>query len=259
MKFFNRTIIWKITTLILVIFAFVNYGTPIQINLQTSKQSSTLQIVKPVLANELYQKFTCPCCGQPLNKEEPCCDSMSEMIEYIDQQVSLGLSEKEIIMATVKQFGIERLTEKSDQIAIKQQLTASAPANAPKLKIAELEQDLGKIGQAKGKTFTDFNFENQGQSNLIINKLNSSCGCTSATVIYKGTEGPEFSMDMPNKKNPTDWQVSISPGDTATLRVYYDPAVHPDLIGPVTRTVSIFSNDPVSFEQKVTITLEQTK
>ena len=65
-------------------------------------------------------------------------------------------------------------------------------------------------------------------------------------------------MEGHGQENPTDWEVAIKPGDTAVLQVYYDPTVHPDLIGPVTRTVSVFSNDPVEFETKVTIFLEQT-
>lgn len=254
------TRIWQLTTVTLAVIAFTSYGMPIKVDHQQMEiESSPLQIIKPVLANELYPKFTCPCCSQPLNKEEPCCGGMTQIIDYIDQQVASGSSEDEIMMSTVKEFGIERLTEESDQIAIKQQLAASAPADAPKLEIVETEQDLGEVSQAQGKVSTDFEVSNQGQSDLIINKLSSSCGCTSATVVYKGEEGPEFTMAGHGKENPTDWQVAISPGDIATLRVYYDPTVHPDLVGPVTRTVSVFSNDPVEFEQKVTITLEQVK
>ncbi len=66
-------------------------------------------------------------------------------------------------------------------------------------------------------------------------------------------------MEGHGKENPTDWEVAISPGDTATLRVFYDPTTHGDFTGAVTRTVSVFSNDPVEFETQVTITLDQVK
>ena len=71
--------------------------------------------------------------------------------------------------------------------------------------------------------------------------------------------GPTFAMEGHGQENPKDWQVAVKPADRATLRVYYDPTVHPDLEGAVTRTVSIMSNDPVEFETKVAISLEQTK
>ncbi len=202
--------------------------------------------------------FTCPCCGQPLNKEEPCCGAMINMIDYIDQQVSLGTTKDEVVLATAKEFGIDRLASEEDQLALKQKLADLAPADAPKIVINESEHDLGKVSQIKGVVTTDFEFSNQGESDLIIGKLSSSCGCTSATVVYDGKVGPTFTMEGHGQENPTDWEVAIGPGDTAILRIFYDPTVHPDLVGPVTRTVSVFSNDPVEFETNVTITLEQT-
>lgn len=252
--------IWKLTAVLLVLIALITYGSPIKINFHQDHQSNhSLQIVKPVLANDIYPKFTCPCCGQPLNKEEPCCGAMTQMIDFIDQQIILGLSEDNVILATAKQFGIDRLTHESNQIALKQQLIESAPADAPSLQLIEVERDLGTISQSDGKIHTDFQITNTGKSDLIIDKLSSSCGCTSASVIYQNTEGPEFTMPGHGKENPTGWSITIAPGDSATLRVYYDPTVHPDLVGDVTRTVSIFSNDPVNFEQKIAIALEQVK
>ena len=62
------------------------------------------------------------------------------------------------------------------------------------------------------------------------------------------------------KENPKNWQVSIASGDSAQLKIYYDPMAHgiqkEDQLD-ITRTVSIFSNDPVDFEQKIKIELTQ--
>ena len=58
--------------------------------------------------------------------------------------------------------------------------------------------------------------------------------------------GSRFIEDFPTWK-----KISINNSTLLT--------VHPDLEGAVTRTVSIMSNDPVEFETKVTISLEQTK
>ncbi len=256
----TNTPIWKITALILALLIISNSGRAVTFNFSSQGDAhSALQIVKPVLAKDIYPKFTCPCCGQPLNKEEPCCQDMIDMTNYIDQQVESGKSEQDVILATAKEFGLERLTYSIDQANIKQFLAAQAPADAPKITMSETQRDLGTVSQKQGKVHTDFQFTNEGKTNLVINKLSSSCGCTSGAIVYHGQEGPTFTMPGHGQDNPTDWQVAIAPGDQAILRVYYDPNVHKDLVGAVTRTVSIFSNDPVEFEKKVTITLEQTK
>ena len=257
-KIFSTSRFWQFVTISLLAFFVVNLFFPKLTHLKNSSDLSDISVVKTVQASEVYPMFTCPCCGQPLNKEEPCCGAMINMIDYIDRQVSLGMTEDEVVLVTAKEFGIDRLASEEDQLALKQKLADLAPADAPKIVINESERDLGKVSQIKGVVTTDFEFSNQGESDLIIGKLSSSCGCTSAAVVYGGEVGPTFAMEGHGQENPTDWEVAIKPGDTAVLQIYYDPTVHPDLVGPVTRTVSVFSNDPVEFETKITIFLEQT-
>jgi len=79
-------------------------------------------------------------------------------------------------------------------------------------------------------------------------------------LVYQETEGPRFYMAGHGQAEPDpNWKVSIAPGDEAKVKVYYDPSIHPDLTGPVTREVFVHSNDPVDFETKLTITLDQEK
>ena len=204
--------------------------------------------------------FTCPCCGQPLNKEEPCCGAMTQMIDFIDQKVSTGANKDNVILATAQEFGLERLADEKDRLALREKLLANAPKNAPKIVATETKKDLGTVSQKNGPATTKFVIKNEGKSDLIIDKISSSCGCTSASLIYKDIEGPRFYMAGHGYDEPeTDWQVAISPGDKAIVKTYYDPTVHPDLTGPVTRTISVHSNDPVDFETKLTIVLNQTK
>ena len=54
-------------------------------------------------------------------------------------------------------------------------------------------------------------------------------------------------------KNPRNWSTVIKPGEQAFLKVYYDPAVHPNERGQVTRIVWIYSDDPVKPKQEVKI------
>lgn len=62
------------------------------------------------------------------------------------------------------------------------------------------------------------------------------------------------------KDNPENWNVSISPGDSVNLKVYFDPNAHGEQKEDelsITRTISVFSNDPVDFEKQVRIELIQ--
>ncbi len=258
-KLYRSVYFWQIATFILLGVLVVNKVVPGVAHVMKSDRLSDLTIVEPVEASEIYPMFTCPCCGEPLNKEEPCCGAMIQMIDFIDQQISQSTDKDDVILATAKQFGLDRLTNEEDIVALKQKLTDLAPADAPKIEFAEIEYDLGEVSQTEGIVSTDFEFSNQGKSDLVINKLSSSCGCTSGAIVYRDEVGPQFTMEGHGQENPKNWQVAISPGDNAIMRVYYDLTVHPDLEGAVTRTVSIFSNDPVEFEKKVTITLVQTK
>ena len=256
---YNSTIFWQMVTISLIAIFALNRAYPRLVHIKESSDLSNLSVVKSVEASEVYPIFTCPCCDQPLNKEEPCCGAMLSMVDFIDKQVSDGSTEDGVILATVKEFGIDRLADEEDQLNLKQKLADMAPADAPKIEIGETDRDLGEVSQAKGEVSSDFEFRNTGKSDLLINKLSSSCGCTSAAIIYKGKVGPTFTMEGNGQENPSDWEVSIKPGDSATLRVYYDPNVHGEFIGSVTRIVSIFSNDQVEFETKVTIALDQVK
>ena len=56
-----------------------------------------------------------------------------------------------------------------------------------------------------GVVTTAFNFRNDGRSDLVINNINTSCGCTSASIVYNGEESPVFTMPGHGKENPKDW------------------------------------------------------
>lgn len=225
-----------------------------------NKEKVASLIVKPVSAAEIYPEFVCGCCGKPLNPDKICCGDMRQKIDYVDTQVDAGFSREDVIFRTAKKFGMESLAKAETKQGIKNQLIAQAPADAPKIVFEQSSQDLGQISQADGEVSATFSFKNEGKSNLVIDKLTTSCGCTSASIAYQGKEGPTFTMPGHGKKNPVNWSVAVAPGDEAQLKVYYDPNAHgkqkKDVMS-VTRTVSVFSNDPVEFETKVRIELEQ--
>jgi len=268
-QFKNKISLSSFLVGVLLTALFFSLGTVFLTGKKDATENSTKKpkkitdmIIKPVSAAEIYPEFVCGCCGKPLDPDNICCGDMKSKIEYIDKLIDEGLSRDEIMMKATKEFGIDALAKSETKKRMKDQLLANAPKNAAKIAIESTTYDFGKVSQADGVVTTLFNFTNEGESDLIIDKLNTSCGCTSASIVYKGEEGPIFRMDMGKNTNPTDWSVSIAPGDDAQLKVIYDPNKH----GPqkqdvmsITRTVSLFSNDPVEFEKKVNIEMEQVR
>jgi hypothetical protein len=126
----------------------------------------------------------------------------------------------------------------------------------PKIQITPERYDFGSVRVSGGEVTKLMTVKNIGKDDLKITRMESSCGCTSASMVVDGIEGPRFSMAS-HGTNPTGWSVTLEPGETTQLKVYYDPTVHRDMRGPVTRTVTIFSNDPISYGKNVVISANQ--
>lgn len=212
--------------------------------------------VKPVSAQEIYPIFECPCCGKPI--DQCTCPMAKERRAFVDGLTSGDISEEEAIMIYAKKYGLESFIDEKKKEEFTEKLIQAAPADRPIIMVNPDSFDFDDVSQEKGVVTTFFEIENEGKSDLVIEKLETSCGCTSASIIDHGLEGPKFSMPGHGANEQIgDWQVIIPPGEKAQLKVYYDPNVHEDFRGAVTRTVSIFSSDPINFEKKVTIELDQ--
>lgn len=130
------------------------------------------------------------------------------------------------------------------------------PKNGPIIQV-QSSYDFGTVSQANGVVSGTVSITNAGNEDLILNNMETSCGCTSASVIYNGVEGPAFGMSM-HGTNPRNWRQVIPPGESAELKISYDPNVHKDLTGQVIRVVFIYSNDPRNGKETVTIRASQT-
>lgn len=119
-------------------------------------------------------------------------------------------------------------------------------ANAPRLEVTPAAFDFGKIS-LKEKKQTSFLIKNSGVSPLTISGAKTSCDCTTAQFKIKEKESPIFGMH----ETPS-WSATLEVGGTGELVVFYEPQVHP-VTGPITREVSLFSNDPATPEKRVTI------
>jgi len=128
--------------------------------------------------------------------------------------------------------------------------------NAGILRLAKEEHNFGLVSLQGGIVNTTIPIVNIGEGVLRISSMETSCGCTSASIINNGAEGPTFGMKG-HGSNPSGWHTDINPGEQALLKIYYNPAVHPDLRGPVTRTITIYSDDPENPTQEVRIKVSQ--
>ena len=124
--------------------------------------------------------------------------------------------------------------------------------DAPVLEVVPSAYNFGTVSQAEGTATTTMTLKNNGVSNLIINNIDTSCGCTSASVIYNDKEGPKFGMSM-HGTNPKNWQQVIAPGETTELKIYYNPNVHKEMRGAFSRTVMLYTNDPRHKIQQIKI------
>jgi hypothetical protein len=118
----------------------------------------------------------------------------------------------------------------------------SAVAGAPQIVVLPELYDFGDVSITGGIVTTVMTVKNEGNSDLVINDMESSCGCTTASITKNGIEGPTFSMKM-HGTNPVGWSETLKPGENAFLNINYNPMVHP-LRGPVTREIILYSNDP---------------
>ncbi|HEB01456.1 MAG TPA: DUF1573 domain-containing protein [Candidatus Portnoybacteria bacterium] len=266
LKFWNklnsRTTIIFISTILLVSFIFflvslgIFFTTGQKIPfLATLSSDKNIFQAESVLAKEVYPLFACPCCGKTIDAN--CCSMAKERKEYVDSLVKAESSKDEIILAYIKKYGLDSFKDKDKKEEFKEKLVEEAPINRPVIVINPVFYNFGDVSQKEGKVTTFFEIKNEGKQDLIIDRLDSSCGCTFASIIFKGEEGPLFAMAGHGQENPTDWKISISPGETAQLKVLYDPNVHRDFRGLAIREIYVFSNDSIDFEKKVRIELYQ--
>jgi hypothetical protein len=117
---------------------------------------------------------------------------------------------------------------------------------------AEATQTVFDFGEIKVSDIKqqDFTLKNTGSKPLQILNINSSCNCTFGQVIYKDLTSKEFGMH-----EQSGYVADIAPGDSASVRVTYKPAIMP-VYGFVEREVYLSTNDPVN--QRLVFSIKAT-
>ena len=127
-------------------------------------------------------------------------------------------------------YGFTKVSQK--QVVVP---TAGAQATADNTSI-----DWGEIKYTGGKVKATYRITNNGTETLKLYGATTSCACTSATITANGKVSPSFGMHAPLATT-----IEVAPGKDAIVEALFDPAFHgPGGIGPITRTITIQTNDP---------------
>lgn len=110
-------------------------------------------------------------------------------------------------------------------------------ATGPTVLIAtEANFDFGTISMANGNVSHAFTVTNTGTESVTVNKLYTSCMCTTASIM-NGTEkvGP---FGMPGHAGIPSIKVSLAPGASTQVEAIFDPNAHgPAGVGKIDRVV----------------------
>lgn len=116
--------------------------------------------------------------------------------------------------------------------------------------VGETSFDWGQIDIEGGVVDRTFEIKNSGTSDLIVSNIKTSCACTEAIVSINGADSPPFGMHT-----RSNWKGTVKPGDVASFRVVFDPMFHgPQGTGPISRIVSVSTNDPENRTLEYTLT-----
>lgn len=120
--------------------------------------------------------------------------------------------------------------------------------------------DFGDVSMASGKVTKKIAIKNEGNADLVVSKLVTSCMCTTVSLEVDGKKSAAYGMA--GHGGPTGFlNETIAPGQSGWLELVFDPNAHgPDAVGPIKRVVTITSNnggekgsvDTISFEGNVT-------
>lgn len=131
----------------------------------------------------------------------------------------------------------------------------SMGASSDSLFIESENINYGKVSQAEGTKTQEFLIRNDGSKPLTINNMDTSCMCTSVSIIKEGVEGPKFGMAA-HGTNPKGWSETFAPGEEGKIKISYDPNAHKDLMGPVTRFINVYTDKGT---KRLTLKLVQAK
>lgn len=200
--------------------------------------------------SSLYQEFHCPCCEKNIGKCT--CSLAEERRDIINSMATLGTSRRDIYQFMFLYDGSTAFFDQELALEVGTWLEELLPSTRPVISIEPLMLDMGTVSMAEGLVSKSYQLKNNGQADLIINNLVTSCMCT--TVVLETSDGQSPIFGAHQDENPANWSVTLSPNEEAKLIVTFDPNAHgPDAVGQIRRVITISSNDPLQPTMKVEI------
>ncbi len=129
----------------------------------------------------------------------------------------------------------------------------TATYSASALSVVEGDFDFGTVVMGNGVVTHNFEVKNDGAETVVVKKVYTSCGCTTAFIIDKtGNRHGEFGM--PGHGMQESVSIDVDPGETITVEAIFDPASHgPSGVGLAQRIIYLESNSQSSPKLELTI------
>ncbi|MFS8086044.1 MAG: DUF1573 domain-containing protein [Acidobacteriota bacterium] len=116
--------------------------------------------------------------------------------------------------------------------------STGSPGAAGALNAFVMKYNFGSISMAAGKVTHRYAIRNTGTAPVTIQKMYTSCMCTTAALVKGEKKSAEFGM--PGHTPIPTINVPMNPGEEAMVEVIFDPAAHgPAGVGPIERVVTI--------------------
>ena len=161
-----------------------------------------------------------------------------------------------VAIALIVLLGIVWIAKPNPQINKETASLSSSPNSNGILSVeGSSDYDFGTVSMAKGDVKYLFKIKNTGTEAVVINKIYTSCMCTTATIdIGNKKFGP---YGMPGHGFIPKINEALNPGEEADVEVTFDPKAHgPAGVGRIERVVSIENNtgQPLEFGFTATVT-----
>lgn len=122
------------------------------------------------------------------------------------------------------------------------------------LVMAETSYDFGSVSMGAGKVNHAFQLKNDSSSPVVVDKVYTSCMCT--TAIFKNGGKPFGPFGMQGHGYIPSIKQTVDSGETAELEVVFDPAAHgPAGVGYIERVIYLETSAGLQqLEIKATVT-----
>ena len=127
------------------------------------------------------------------------------------------------------------------------------------LSAKENSYNFGKISIANGNISYRFKIENSGSESVIINKVYTSCMCTTASIINESGKNLGV-FGMPGHGDLAKANIEVKSSESMIVEAVFDPAAHgPEGTGKIKRLIYLETNSQTNPKLQLAIEAEVTR